>query len=307
MDGNFIPEIKEEYIYSPNEDLKMYFIASIYRYWTLIYWEQSELDYEMAESQIKGNLEPFSNTEFMVKISIPFFIIAKNIDDDDIIRLEKYIRKDLSVDFKYIFKGLNGYYLFYADSINTVSVLNGEDSIKMDLTIRYKKFITADNAISFVSENKCTDMYKDYKKTCTDVWDIQKDPSLTESEIHDILMAIDDCLTGRKQVYNDCQRFHDEKHRGAIIRLEKIKDYYHNLLEYRFQERLNFICPDLVELPQNLRGISVSSLRNYINICKDCITKLFYKKSGLSEKDYNDMLEYINYKLEFYKRKLLSM
>ena len=79
----------------------------------------------------------------------------------------------------------------------------------------------------------CSVLYKDYKKSCLDTWETEKNVNTTNEDILNIMYKLDECIYKRQNQYNQCRAFQTPGHLGAIEKLKNIRTFYTNLLSDR--------------------------------------------------------------------------
>ena len=175
-------------------------------------------------------------------------------------KLEKYLINYIKRFYNEIFESNGKYYLL--DPSAAIKFLNiTNDEIIFELEIPISQFETINVVEDYIRDNNekvrrigiqqpqlvnpnniknCNLIYKEYKDSCRDTWNIKKDRNVKNEEILSILYKLDDCLEKRRGSLNECPSLRTEGHIGAIRKLERIKEFYRDLLTERINSNVNF-------------------------------------------------------------------
>lgn len=171
----------------------------------------------------------FTTTDYIkYNVSINKLALSKKLD---LVKLNEYMNNYIKYNLNEIIPASDGYYLIeYADIDDQVSL---PSILTFNVTLRYQYFEIVQDMFNYIDildnnqvKNNCVDLYNDYKKSCEDTWDIQKDQSVSNEKAIEIIYKLEKCIYKRQYQYNRCKNFQTVGHQGAIKRLTDIKDFY---------------------------------------------------------------------------------
>ena len=186
-----------------------------------------------------------------------FSISFSEIPELTLISILQFLKEELSSYWKYIFEGENGYYIIFYNSIRlsdftTVVSAEGIKTNLIMLNVNYKKFNDVETVTKFIQyyeigssrsprlpKAECDIKYTQYKKACQNLWEINKDRSVENSQALNIIESLGDCIKLRKEHLTICHTYNVEGHAGAIQKMESLQKFYANLLISRLERYIS--------------------------------------------------------------------